>query len=335
MKAISTLSKVSDRQTPSPNGIQMLTAKARRLLNSLPKISLAAIRYCLLNFRDVVFPKSLPSSLRSEQTVFGDFQKTGTTADEESAHAEETAGSIALVGAGPGARDLLTLRAVQRLQEADVVFYDRLAGEEALALTHRNASHVYVGKQPGLHKWPQEKITARIIAEAKRGKRVVRLKSGDPGIFGRAGEELSAARAEGIEVEIVPGVTAASAAAAAQGESLTERGKTNKIVLATGTSKDGTFSDAALACAAPGTSAAIYMGIRQAAAIRAGLLERGVPGNTIVTITVDVSKPSQRIITTQLAELPESLRAYGITGDAIIMFRWETAEELRPMMAAE
>ena len=122
----------------------------------------------------------------------------------------DTVGSIALVGAGPGARDLLTLRAVERLQEADVIFYDRLVDEEVLELGRRDAERVFVGKHVGAHAWPQQRINAVIVAEARKGRRVVRLKSGDPGIFGRAGEEIEAARAAGIAVEIVPGVTAAS-----------------------------------------------------------------------------------------------------------------------------
>ncbi|MEM6693739.1 MAG: siroheme synthase CysG [Pseudomonadota bacterium] len=248
---------------------------------------------------------------------------------------EHATGSIALVGAGPGARDLMTLRAVQRLQEADVIFYDRLAGEEVLELARRDAERIYVGKQPGAHSWPQQQITARIVAEAKKGRKVVRLKSGDPGIFGRAGEELAAARAHGIAVEVVPGVTAASAAAAAQGQSLTERGKTNRIVLATGTGHNGQFADAALACAEPGTSAAIYMGIRQAAAIRAGLIERGMPSSTMVTVAANVSKSSEQIIETPLHSLPESLEASGITGDAVIMLRWDAAQNAQSLIAAE
>ncbi|MEM9968751.1 MAG: siroheme synthase CysG [Pseudomonadota bacterium] len=244
-------------------------------------------------------------------------------------------GSITLVGAGPGARDLLTLRAVQRLQEADIIFYDRLAGEEVLELARRDAERVYVGKRPGTHTWPQETINARIVAEAKKGLKVVRLKSGDPGIFGRAGEELAAARAQKIEVEIVPGVTAASAAAAAEGVSLTERGKTNRIVLATGTGRDGAFSDAALMSAAPGTSTAIYMGVKQAAHIRAGLMERGMPGSMTVTVAANVSKPEERIIQTPLHALPESLRAHGITGEAIMMLRWNAGQEAERLIAAQ
>ncbi|KGM86465.1 siroheme synthase, N-terminal domain protein [Roseovarius mucosus DSM 17069] len=142
-------------------------------------------------------------------------------------------GQIALVGAGPGARDLLTLRAVERLQEADVVFYDRLVDVEVLELARRDAERVYVGKDVGAHAWPQDKISRVILAEALKGKRVVRLKSGDPGIFGRATEEIAAAQAAGVPVELVPSVTAASVAGAALRQSLTERGVADTFVIAT------------------------------------------------------------------------------------------------------
>ncbi|MEM6305113.1 MAG: siroheme synthase CysG [Pseudomonadota bacterium] len=246
-----------------------------------------------------------------------------------------TAGSIALVGAGPGARDLMTLRAVQRLQEADVIFYDRLAGEEVLELARRDAERINVGKSPGAHTWPQDKITACILAEAKKGRKVVRLKSGDPGIFGRAEEELAAARDAGIEVEIVPGVTAASAAAAASGQSLTERGKANKIVLATGTGQDGCASEAAFTGAAPGTSTAIYMGVKQAAEISAGLIERGMPRHLTVTVAANVSKPQEQIIETPLQNLAQVLHAHGITGDAVIMLRWDFDHAAERLIAAQ
>ncbi|CAN0459624.1 unnamed protein product, partial [Hapterophycus canaliculatus] len=148
---------------------------------------------------------------------------------------DDRAGSIALVGAGPGARDLLTLRAVERLQEADVIYYDRLVDPEVLELARRDAERVFVGKHVGAHAWPQDQINRVIVAEALKGRRVVRLKSGDPGVFGRAREEMDAARAAGVAVEIVPGITAASAAGAAMGQSLTERGQTDTLILATGT----------------------------------------------------------------------------------------------------
>lgn len=132
-------------------------------------------------------------------------------------------GRIALVGAGPGARDLLTLRAVEYLQEADVIFYDRLVDADVFELARRDAKRVCVGKVAGAHDWPQDRITAAILAEARTGRRVVCLKFGDPMIFGRAGEEIAAATAAGIPCDIVPGVTADCADAARLGRSLTVR----------------------------------------------------------------------------------------------------------------
>ncbi|MDF0602526.1 SAM-dependent methyltransferase [Psychromarinibacter sp. C21-152] len=122
-------------------------------------------------------------------------------------------GHIALVGAGPGARDLLTLRAVQRLQEADVIFHDRLVDADILELARRDAERVHVGRTAGAAAWPQDRIDALVVAEAAKGRQVVRLTSGDPGISGNAAENLTAARAAGIPVEIVPGIAAAPAGA--------------------------------------------------------------------------------------------------------------------------
>ncbi|TMV51736.1 uroporphyrinogen-III C-methyltransferase, partial [Thioclava sp. BHET1] len=189
----------------------------------------------------------------------------------------EAAGIISLVGAGPGARDLLTLRAVQRLQEADVIFYDRLVDPDVLEMARRDAERVCVGKTVGAHEWPQEKIDALIVATARQGKRVVRLKSGDPGIFGRATEELAAARAAGITVEIVPGVSAALAAGAALGRSLTERGETDRLVMATGMCREGDAAPDWAAMVQPGTVLALYMAVRQAGALRAQLVASGLP----------------------------------------------------------
>ncbi|WP_084513897.1 uroporphyrinogen-III C-methyltransferase, partial [Salipiger mucosus] len=152
---------------------------------------------------------------------------------------DRTGGHIALVGAGPGARDLMTLRAVDRLRAADVVFYDRLVDPAVLDFARPEAERVYVGKTVGNCAWPQPEIDRLIVREARQGRRVVRLKSGDPSIFGRAAEELEAARAAGIEAELVPGITAASAAAATTGRPLTERGETDTFVISTGTCRPG------------------------------------------------------------------------------------------------
>jgi len=231
-------------------------------------------------------------------------------------------GSIALVGAGPGARDLLTLRAVQRLQEADVIYYDRLVDPQVLELARRDARRVFVGKHVGAQDWPQDRINALIVAEAGKGLNVVRLKSGDPAIFGRAGEELSAARDTGIAVEIVPGVTAASAAAAALGQSLTERGVANTLILTTGTSRAGDDLPDTTRFSGPGSTTAFYMSARQTPRIQRDLLARGLPDSSPVQIVVDASKPTQKLLHGALRDLSSLVEQNGVTGGAMVLVTW-------------
>ena len=216
---------------------------------------------------------------------------------------EDGPGRISLVGAGPGARDLITLRAVRRLQEADVIFYDRLVDPDVLELARRDAERVFVGKAVGANAWPQDRINALIVAEARKGLNVVRLKSGDPGIFGRAEEEIAAAKAHGLEVEIVPGVTAASAAAAALGAPLTARGETDRLLLCTATCRDGDPAPDFARLAIPGTTLAIYMGRSKAPEIRAALLAAGWPATTRVRIVREASQVGEARIETTLAGL--------------------------------
>jgi len=231
-------------------------------------------------------------------------------------------GHIALVGAGPGARDLLTMRAVQRLQQADVIFYDRLVDPEVLELARRDADRVYVGKEVGACAWPQDKIDRLIVAEAVQGKRVVRLKSGDPSVFGRASEEIAAAEAAGIEVEVVPGITAASAAAAAIRQPLTERGETDTFVVTTGTCRPGDADPDRALLARPGTSIAFYMAVEKAAQVEADLIAAGAPGACPVDIVASVSTDGQTYIGTTLDRLAETVREHGIASPALLMVRY-------------
>lgn len=231
-------------------------------------------------------------------------------------------GHIALVGAGPGARDLLTMRAVRRLQEADVIFYDRLVDPEVLELARRDATRVYVGKEVGACAWPQDKIDRLIVAEAAQGKRVVRLKSGDPSVFGRAGEETAAARAAGIEAEIVPGITAASAAAAALGRPLTERGETDTFVIATGTCRPGDPEPDRALLARPGTAIAFYMAVEKAAQVQADLIAAGAPRDCPVDIVASVTTDRECHVATTLGKLAASVRANGIASPAILLVRY-------------
>ena len=243
-------------------------------------------------------------------------------------------GHIALVGAGPGARDLLTLRAVERLQKADVIYYDRLVDPDVLELARRDAERVFVGKEVGASSWPQHKICALIVAEARKGRRVVRLKSGDPSIFGRATEEMEAAATADIPVEIVPGITAASAAAATLGRSLTERGKTDTLVLTTGTCQPGDLSPAWTGCWRPGTTMAIYMGVQSAGKIAQKLVEAGAPPETLVDVACDISKPSERIVQTDLRNLERDLAEHAVIGTALIMVRCPKARRVAAQAAA-
>ncbi|MGR3323732.1 MAG: siroheme synthase CysG [Pseudooceanicola sp.] len=236
--------------------------------------------------------------------------------------ATDGAGHIALVGAGPGARDLLTLRAVQRLQQADVIFYDRLVDPEVLDLARRDADRVHVGKSVGGNAWPQDRIDRLVVAEAAKGRRVVRLKSGDPSVFGRAAEEVAAARAAGIEVEIVPGVTAAAAVAAGLRKPLTERGETDTLVITTGTCRPGDPAPDRRHLARPGTSAAIYMGVERAAEIEADLLAAGLPPGCPVDIVSRASTTGERHAEATLGTLSATIRREGLQSPAILFLRY-------------
>jgi len=231
-------------------------------------------------------------------------------------------GHISLVGAGPGARDLLTLRAVERLQEADVIFYDRLVDEEVLELARRDAERVFVGKHVGAHAWPQDRINQMIVTEASKGRRVVRLKSGDPGIFGRATEEMDAAKDAGISVELVPGVTAATAAGAALGASLTEREVSDVLILATASGCNRDPEPEATRHSGPGTTTAIYMGVAHASRLAADLMAKGLAENAPVQVAVEVSKQGQLLLDTTLGSLAQILALRKIKGCALIIVKW-------------
>lgn len=250
-----------------------------------------------------------------------------------------TSGHISLVGAGPGARDLLTLRAVERLQEANVIFYDRLVDPDVLELARRDAERIFVGKQVGANAWPQDKICALIVAEARKGRKVVRLKSGDPGIFGRATEELEAARAAGVSIDLVPGITAATAAGAALGESLTERGKTDTFVIATGTGCAGNPEPDCTRFARPGTTTALYMSTRQSDQIIAKLTAQGFPPTGRIDVCVDVSKPTERLLKATRMTLSRVLTENEIRNGAVLLVKWPgaalAASELIPADAPE
>lgn len=235
-------------------------------------------------------------------------------------------GRISLVGAGPGAADLLTLRAIRRLAEADVVCYDRLVDPEVLTLARAGAELRFVGKEVGAHSWPQDRINAHITAAALRGLRVVRLKSGDPSVFGRAAEEIAAARDHGIPVEIVPGITAASAAAASLCRPLTERGESRQLVIATATARSEEESPLPATLLA-GSTYALYMAVHRIEAVADELARAGLAAGTAVTVVSKASTPEERVLDCTLATLAERVRLERIANPAVVLFTCPAAPE--------
>lgn len=228
-------------------------------------------------------------------------------------------GSVAIVGAGPGDPDLLTLKALAALQAADVVVYDRLVGPEVLDRARRDAERIHVGKAKGDHSAEQDEINALLLNHARAGKRVVRLKGGDPLVFGRGGEEAEYLRAHGIAVELVPGITAATAAAAASGIPLTHRGLAQAVTFVTGHGADGEPDVDWAALAVSNHTLAIYMGLTTAGRVAERLMAGGRAPGTPVAVVSRASLPDQRIEIGRLGDLERLVRERAVEGPALIV----------------
>ena len=228
-------------------------------------------------------------------------------------------GHVSLVGAGPGNPDLLTFCARSALHSADVIIYDRLVSDAVLDIGRREAEYIYVGKTPGKPSIKQEAINEIITQHGLKGRRVVRLKSGDPLVFGRADEEIAALIKAGISYDIVPGITAAAAAAAEIGTSLTRRGRNQAISLLTGHDAKGFADHDWKTLATDGARAAVYMGVGAARFIQGRLLLFGASPKRTITIVENASRPTQKIIKTSLENLPRDIEAYDIKGPAILL----------------
>ena len=226
-------------------------------------------------------------------------------------------GKVYLLGAGPGAADLLTLRAAFVLAEADIVFHDALVHPDVIALAVR-AEAIAVGKRSGRYATAQQFINKRLVDAARRHAVVVRLKGGDPMLFGRAHEEIEALSGAGIPWEVVPGVTAALAAAAGAGVSLTRRGAARSVTFVTPRAGAGEPPNHWQASVLAADTAVIYMGAGQAREIAAKLLAAGLPPAHPVLAVENASLPEARSIALKLAELP-TLDDHGLTGPAVIM----------------
>lgn len=233
---------------------------------------------------------------------------------------EFPAGSVWLVGAGPGDPDLLTRKAERLIGRASVIFHDALVGPGVLALAPPSARLVHVGKRAGRHSKDQKTIDCLIVEAALAGERVVRLKGGDPAIFGRVAEELDACRKAGVPAWICPGITAASAAAASLGASLTLRGMARKLTFVTAHARAGEKLDIDWdRLSDPDTTLAIYMGKAAAGEIAARLLEAGMPADMPVALVENASLPDERTFLTRLDLLPLSAMTALGDGPAIIL----------------
>ncbi|RDI99818.1 uroporphyrinogen-III C-methyltransferase [Dyella solisilvae] len=229
------------------------------------------------------------------------------------------AGSVTLVGAGPGHPGLLTLQALRALNEADVILHDQLVSPEILSMARRDAERIDVGKRCGGRQVAQEQIHRLMLAHAREGRRVVRLKGGDPFVFGRGGEEITFLRRHGIECEVAPGITAAVACAAFAGIPLTHRDHAQSICLLTAHGKDATDTLDARMLGAERQTLAVYMCVERVDALTERLIANGRAAETPVAIVENGSLPEQRVITGTLGDLPRLTRRHAVKTPALLI----------------
>jgi len=258
--------------------------------------------------------RALLSTLAGAHTAHDGAAHDSTTHDSRHAN-----GRVALVGAGPGDPGLLTLRGLRLLNEADVILHDRLVSADVLQLARRDAERVEVGKQAGLHHVTQAQTNALMIEHARAGKRVVRLKGGDPFVFGRGGEELQALRRAGIDFEVVPGITAAVACAAYAGVPLTHRDHAQSVRFITAHCKDSLDTLDWPELAQERQTLAVYMGVAGLPALARRLIAHGRGPLTPFALIENGSRPEQRVVTGPLQELARLARRHAVQSPALLI----------------
>lgn len=245
-------------------------------------------------------------------------------------------GQVSLVGAGPGDPELLTLKALKRLQQADVVVYDNLVGAGVLALIPAHVEQVYVGKESSNHTLPQDEITILLVHLAQRGRKVVRLKGGDPFVFGRGGEELAAITDAGIAAEVVPGITAALGASAYTGIPLTHRDHAQSCVFVTGHRKDSYHAMDWVSLARPNQTVVIYMGVGSLAGIVDAMVANGRSPKTPVALIRNATHADQCTVAGRLETIVQLAALHHIQppaliviGEVVSLYRAHQEHELR------
>jgi uroporphyrin-III C-methyltransferase/precorrin-2 dehydrogenase/sirohydrochlorin ferrochelatase len=312
----------------------VLSRLLRARLESLLPASLGQIAKLAARFRRAAIHKLPAPAVRrrfwervfqgpiAELALSGETHQAQRALREAIAQADgqqHDAGEVWLVGAGPGDPELLTLRALRSLQQADVIVYDHLVGEGILDLARRDAHLIYVGKQSNNHTLPQQDINELLVRLAKQGKRVLRLKGGDPFIFGRGGEELEVLARNGVAFQVVPGITAASGMSCYAGIPLTHRDHAQSCVFVTGHLKDGTMSLDWDALARPNQTLVFYMGMAALPEICRQLMRHGLPAHTAAAVVQQATTANQRVVSGSLETLPHLAKAAGMEAPALIV----------------
>jgi uroporphyrin-III C-methyltransferase/precorrin-2 dehydrogenase/sirohydrochlorin ferrochelatase len=257
----------------------------------------------------------------AENVLMGDQQLAEDKLHQKLATTDtsKTKGEVYLVGAGPGDPDLLTFRALRLMQKADVVVYDRLVSPQILELVRRDAEKIYVGKAKSRHTVPQEEINALLAKEALAGNRVVRLKGGDPFIFGRGGEEIETLVEQGVRFQVVPGITAASGAASYAGIPLTHRDHAKSVVFATGHLRDNSINLNWQALAQTDQTIVFYMGLTGLGIICQELVKHGLPKDTPIAMVQSATTSEQKVITGTFKDIQQKALAANIQPPALII----------------
>ena len=295
----------------------VLTRMLRSKLEALVPQGYGRLAKFAGQFRDTVKTRIAHADQRRifwETVLDGVVAETVLAGDEAGAQAmllnlldnakSQPVGEVYLVGAGPGDPDLLTFRALRLMQKADVVVYDNLVSKPILEMTRRDAERIYAGKKRAEHAMPQEEINELLVRLAKQGKRVLRLKGGDPFIFGRGGEEIETLAEHGIHFQVVPGITAASGVSAYSGIPLTHRDHAQSCIFVTGHLKDGSMNLDWDALARPNQTIVVYMGLPGLETLCAELITHGMSDSTPAAIVQQGTTQNQRVITGTLATLP-------------------------------
>ncbi|ERE02425.1 siroheme synthase CysG [Pseudogulbenkiania ferrooxidans] len=316
----------------SGGSVPVLARSIRARLESLIPAGYGRLARFGSSFRDAVkarFP-DVDARRRFWETVLeGPLADAVMNGDEAAARAEmeariaaggaDRAGAVYLVGAGPGNPDLLTFRALRLMQQADVVLYDKLVAPELLELVRRDAERIYVGKARANHALPQDDINQLLVDLARQGKRVLRLKGGDPFTFGRGGEEISTLAEHGIAFEVVPGITSASGAAAYAGIPLTHRDYAQSVTFVTGHKQDGSIDLDWQTLTRPHQTVVVYMGVSTAAELCQAFVDNGRAAATPAAAVEWATTERQRAVCGTLATLPGLMASHGIASPALII----------------